>query len=232
MLTGKPFLQKHLHILKGVIIIKRILLSLLLILFLLLVSGCRNFWYELSPDFIKAGYYVAPIGKRSLGHPDGKMYDNIYTLKGLPQSDYLLRTEGSPWGSAESYGFLLMNKKVQEPIFLYDVKMIEISKDINEFNKSIPHVSEPVVIEDSQTIADFILLRTNGVGIDKENFFVDDDSYWYVYFYFDLPCKLVWKSSIFWDESKEQKIYWRVHDVASGSEICYDATEILSPLLS
>ena len=208
------------------------------VLCLLPLCSCGNFWYDLPPEFIDAHCYKAPRGNKSLGHPGDKALHNIYLLEGLPKSDYLGKTEGSLWGSASLTSFLVMNKNVREPILRYgdNVFKFEINRDEIHFDGSITAVGEFVVIEDLQTIASMISLRASGFGKDWEDFKIDPDFYRYnsISFYFDFPCELVWESSVFWGgiEGECQLIYWRVQDVASGREICYDATEILSPLLS
>lgn len=206
---------------------------ILLLLCCLLISlcGCGDFWYDVPSEFIDAPMYSAQKKGKGLGHPEDKMLDNIYALKGLPESDYLYRTEGSFWGSDSPTGFLIMNKNAQEPIFRYDVYKIEIKRDKTNFDGSITAAGEPIVIEDAQIIADMISLRLNGSGKYWEDLEIDTDTYYDnpVCFYFDLPCQLIWNSVIFReeDENGDTIIYWKCLDVINDREICYDATGIL-----
>lgn len=208
---------------------KNILISLLLVLCLFLsLSGCSNFWYDVPSEFIEVGVYEALKGNDSLGHPDGKMLDNIYTLKGLPQSDYLLRTRGSFWGESSSTGFLLMNKNVEEPLFRYsdDISKIEINvKQQNEDGIVVAEAKATVI--DHQIISDLLLIRINGDPIEwDDNTYISEKGN--VSFYFNFPCELIWRSTLYFDGNT---IKWLCEDVKSGERKCFDVTTVLSNIL-
>ena len=216
---------------------KNLRLLLLASCMLFLMCGCNDFWYDLSSDFIEASFYDAKIGNRSLGHVED-MLTNIYAIEGLSENEYLGITRGSLWGNGNksNRASLIMNKNVQEPIFRYDIYEVKIERDKVNFDGSITTVGNPIVIKDSGIIANLISLHAEGNGKREDDFKTDPESNYYnsVSFYFDLPCELIWNSSIFRDKDEDGNhiIYWRCYNVAENREICYVVTEILLPLLS
>lgn len=216
---------------------KKIGLPLLALCMLLLTCGCTNYWYDLPSDFIDASSYSAKIGDTGLGHVED-ILTNVYALEGLSKNEYLGITRGSLWdtGLKEDRALLIMSKNVQEPVFRYDVYEIKIERVKVNFDRTSTTVEDPVVIQDSEVIANLISLHAEGKGKSEDDFGIDPNSYYsnLFTFHFDLPCELIWRSYIFQDEDENRNeiVYWKCYRAVDHQAYYYDVTEILSPFLS
>ena len=181
--------------------------------------------YPIPSDFVVIPYR-AEKGKY-LGRRSTKDYDvllsSVHEIKGLSKNEYILFSEGSIYASSTLKVF--MQKDIQEPILRYKDSVFKIEIDVNQKNEDGAVVKNlKNSVEDNQVILDFITLYENGKTVDwDDNTYISDTQN--IFFYFDLPCKLIWESTLYFHDDGE--IYWLCWDFINNKKICYNVTNIL-----
>lgn len=196
---------------------------LIVICILLAMSGCKPWpnWIDID-EFTELEWYSANPGK---GIGKGKdILENIFELEGLSNEEYLYDINPGLYGKMETTkGYMIMRKELDEPILRYEVKKIEIHL---EKDKSI-------VIEDNNTIDDIIQIRKgqNALRLDQEYM----DALWKQqddvngFFYFDLPCDLIWECYITCNEN--ESVYLIGYNAKESVWYQYDITAVIAGVL-